>query len=132
MQLNKNSLSYMFMSKGWITSDESIPTNLCPYVRRFLADILRTAFGFTLLLGLLVGIAAAAATPILLLFGAMFSVGWLIISSLIWAAAIWVTVWYFIEEKVPWETKQKVSNSLPVKYAKAVHDKVCPNIEFVE
>ena len=141
MLVNKKSFIYSFLANGMV-DDRRVPTNLCPYMRRFFFNVLITGLltfiiGFTLI--------SIVSAPILLIAGSLlfedvpnimqvsFIFGILVDFFLI-LMGIGSSVVYLIKRSgvgyVIDDAAETVYNSVFVSWLKALHDKVCPELTF--
>lgn len=135
MKFSKNSWHYKLLEYCEMEPYADEHFNLCPYTRRVIAALGLSAMGaiFLLVIGIII-----AAFPIFV-FGADIDIGMAFISSLLWVPLIYYCVrhwWFkdFVDEKVLRKKLDTVGKGpgLVKSYFKALHDKVCPPIEFTE
>lgn len=152
MDVKTSGLIYKFQEDS-LFSEASTPYNLCPYMRRFIRLFVGTTLCYTALIIAAVGVVAA---PLYAIFGSSYDVlGWYfkIYTSLGWGAWLIVTggaiFWVlnrvfsnkyksrramnrvartYIKEPVVRAVKRNVF----IQWYKAVHDKICPTLHFVD
>ena len=128
MNVSKRSWHYRFYQ--W-ASDYPVPENLCPYVRGLAWRLPLT--------GVLIGAAAFLMTvPVLsavfwVISGVMPTGMWLIVPAVEMSVALLVgIVWLNSISPDVHLPKVDISDNIVYQYCKAVHDKVCPKIDFTE
>jgi len=136
MNISKQSSIYKFMNESLVLENEFVPTNLCPFMRRFLFGIGMTFFLYWLGI-LVVGILVS---PLLLFFNGLsinliiVAVFGLIIDVFILAKICLMAFKNSLPARKITAAKKAIAEtstvSLFVAWAKAAHDKVCPNIRF--
>lgn len=139
MKLSKNSAIYKFMDESIALSDKPVPANLCPFVRRFILGVLFSAFLATLLVyGLISDVFALVS-----LYYWYFEPNWVLSYTYAFLQVLVGVVLLFMWalSKVPadnalWRGATTVANSstvqLGVRWYRAAHDKVCPDMEFTQ
>lgn len=146
MIINKNSVSYRWM-KFW---SMNIPSSLCPYVRKFVFSIIAVVGAIGLLLAFFTGIGAWIMLP----KGTVFTF-WIVVKCIALGAAVFASIisavfgccWLWDKrsekkkaikaaKKKEYDAKVASGEIIPKgpglfkTYWKALHDKMCPMIEF--
>ena len=146
MNINKQSISYKFMNESFWLKDESIPENLCPYMRRLVKG---AVMSFISGIVMIFFVQAAIAAPFLFWFHLEGSLYLIMIQGV--GLGVYLVLFIFglswaiqraakrlqprtqrtIGAKVS-AARESAANSLFEQWAKAVHDKVCPALTFGE
>lgn len=138
MDVNKSSTFYRFLNENWFSTDDRMPENLCPFMRKVLGTTL-----VNFVLGLVVVFFASC------MFWSAVGIigGWGLLSSMTEAMAIMGTILWIVlvgglliagvnSTGVAQAAGHKVagSNSFHVTagWFVAMHEKVCPRIDFKE
>ena len=141
MKISKTSWIYDFQANSFASNGERyIPSNLCPYMRRFVRLTIGTAFVVCVVIALL---------TILLypLFMYLVPIGWMLVLAITgWGVVIGIliTYWYktYGKHKVPLlrvlrkidggldAIGHRITHNIFIQWIKAAHDIVCPTIEF--
>ena len=153
MNIKDTSLIYKFQRDSIVSEGECwIPHNLCPYMRRFIRLIIASfIMGFAVIIG---GVGTIAAPLYLWLGDLTVGLGgyfrlYVGFGTTVWVIAvatgiIWVfnrifsrkyasrramnmfTIKYVVEP-----TKRVIKRNIFVQWYKAIHDKICPTLNFV-
>jgi hypothetical protein len=142
MKINKDSWHYKFVTEAIVEEKWNLPTNLCPYMRElcrvFLVSIILATSAVLMAYCVLMSIVLLPQISTVYdhssgFFIACFS-GWLMIGA---AAVTCFCMWK--EEKYPQglifkkkELNKVTTPNIFFAYIKSVHDKICPQLEFVE
>lgn len=142
MKISTNSMFYRFLSENFVTEEWWIPHNLCPFMRKILLGILATAFVYSLITFAVVSLVFF---PLGLIVGFdMWGELWLpfvTFGGLLWILASGIAlIWLFAKAEKRFQVVHTASNKVAglnsvqtsVSWIKAMHDKVCPTITFVE
>jgi len=141
MNINKESAIYRFMDEGMIRENKIMPQNLCAFMRSFVFSIV-----MTIIIWVLIGwcVFMTVMTPIYLLMGGWVeSFNMFLIFGLIFdMIAIVLLTAYLAQEteiggkvgKIIIKQGKKAADTSVIKlfasWARAVHDKVCPVLNF--
>jgi hypothetical protein len=140
LAIKTSSLLYQFLDTNFATSDEYIPRNLCPFMRKVMYGITVTTFVFTL-------IAVAASLMLLSLIAvfvdySLWGPTW--VSSVVFGAILWLiaigigfmSVWVKFCERYHFMSKAadavtSINTVQTVAYwIRTTHDKICPRLVF--
>jgi hypothetical protein len=141
MKIRKNSMIYKFQENALVADEnQSVPENLCPYMRRFLRLVIGTTF-----VG--VGIAGMIFAPVILYFDVV--VNWLLAILVIWGSVGWGLLVFagmvslvlaLFTDATPIgarihgglsSAREKIRGNIFVQWYRAIHDKICPSLTFV-
>jgi hypothetical protein len=141
MIINKNSWHYKFIKESWVGSEiyKPDPVSLCPYMRRLAYVFLVSVFGYSVLALIPFAIIDTIGYGIMGLIYGFFEPTGMFVISLIISVSIFICAAIFVAGFAGAKTIEFVSgkvtekqDSIFVEYAKSVHNKVCPNIDYKE
>ena len=127
MIISKKSMFYRFLTEGFVCEDKPPPTNICPFMRRVLVCMLLT---FCLYAAITFFVIAA-----LSILTAWFMYDYWSLTFYVIGSAIWIVIFAGIFKSLfdRYVSKHLVEmNSVQTAsaWARAVHDKICPEVKF--
>ena len=144
MKINTQSIIYKYLTEGLFDSPKWVPTNLCPYMRWFVWNVMREFVGVLLVAIIIQGMILL---PIKYLFdldlgqeylAACMATGffaWSVIGILFLFVG---TILLFDNDYAARQALDRVANKMALavsrnifmQWYKSIHDQICPSIEF--